>query len=258
MSKETVIHAEDKFGSHKPMLNGVSVDEAVDELLRAYTITSDSGQDTHGPTDHPVLVRQRKISDNTQGLEGKVKDIIGDSIKADKANAKSIIKELAYALAKIEGYGGKLEDFTDEKSRTYLSQASSALGNPTIGNQTEFIKSIMNLTSAKPGDPAYDANSPLAQLIGYIATQQDDGSRRISYLQQLVQEKWSQPEMGINLQDSIRNKFGIPLNATATASEALGEINRRATLEAQTYAAQAGKTYLKGGGYGAHENRKAA
>lgn len=247
-----------KGEEHGQMLNGVSVDQAIDELLQAYTINSKGGHDADKPTDHPFLVRQRKISDNTQGLEGKVKSIVGDSIRADKAKAESIIKELAYALAKTGGYGGKLEDFTDEKIRTYLSQASGALGNPTIGNKTEFIKSIMNLASAKPGDPAYDANSPLAQLIGYIATQQDDGSRRTSYLQQLIQEKWTQPEMGITLQNAIRNKFGIPLNATATAGEALNEINRRATLEAQTYAAQAGKTYLNGGGYSAHENRKAA
>ncbi len=225
-------------------LNGVTVDEGLKELLDAYRV-QEAKSDTAVPADHPVIVRQRRISENTQGLEGKVKGILGNSIRADEKQAEDIIKNLAYEIAKSEtGFKGELKDFSDEQVRRYLTQAGSVLGNPTIGNNTEFKKSIINLAATKPGDPLYDSNSALAQLIQYIATQKDKESTRINYLNTLIAEKWAMPEYGIKLQERVGKAFGLPLNKTATASEALGDINRKAQLEAQMYATQTGKTYL--------------
>lgn len=225
-------------------LNGVTIDEALKELLTAYRV-QEGKSDTAVSPDHPVIVRQRRISDNTQGIEGIVKEVLGSSIKANEGHADEIIKKLAYELAKTEaGFKGELKDFSDEQVRKYLTQAGGALGNRTIGNKTDFKKSIVNSPAAKPGDPLYDANSALAQLIQYIAREKDKESARINYLNTLIAEKWTMPKYGIQLQDKIGKAFGLPLNQTATAEEALGEVNRKAQLEAQQYSGQTGKTYL--------------
>lgn len=231
-------------GTESLKLNGVTIDEALKELLSVYRVQEDKS-DTAVPPDHPVIVRQRRISENTQGLESVVKGVLGSSIKANEGHADEIIKKLAYDLAKTEaGFKGEIKDFSDEQVRKYLTQAGSALGSSTIGNKTEFKKSIINLAAAKPGDPLYDANSALAQLIQYIAAQKDKESARINYLNTLIAEKWAMPKYGIQLQGKLGKAFGIPLNQTATATEALGDINRKAQLEAQQYSSQTGKTYL--------------
>lgn len=223
-------------------LNGITADRALKEIYGMHNIT-EKPKDGTAP-EHPDLKRQRRISDNTQSLEGKVKEVLGSSLKATKDHADNIIKNLAYALAQTEGYKGKIEELKDEQVRTYLSHASSALGNPTIGNQIEFIKSIINMPSAKPGDPTYDANSHLAQLIRYIATQKDEETRREAYITSKLAEAWTQPDKGLKLQDKVRGIFKIPLNRTATANDALGEISRLSALEAQKYATTTGKTFL--------------
>ncbi len=222
---------------------GIPAEKGVDELLKFYFPGKEAEKE---PEKHPVLVRQRKIAQNLHDLEDKVKGVLGDSLRADKGKAEGIVKDLAYALAKIDGYSKEMKDFSDEDVRKYLSQAASATGNPAIGNKTDFIKSIINLAVAKPGDPLYDSNSVLAQFIQYIATQQESESKRINYLSTLISEKWTMPELGIKLQGMIREKSGIPLAATATASEALGDINRRASFAAQRDVQEnAPKTYLQ-------------
>ena len=223
-------------------LNGVTIDEAVKELLSAYRAHQEKSDKV--PED-PIVSRQRRITKNVNSLEDKVKGVLGDSIKASKDQAESIAKNLAYDIAKTDGYSGKLEDFTDELVRKYLGNAASALGNPTIGNKTEFIKHVMNLAAAKPGDPQYDGNSALAQLISYIATQQDKDSKRINYLQTLIGEKWAMPKYGIALQSKLGKAFGITFDETATAPEALGDITRLATAESQLRTLKAPKTYTK-------------
>ena len=232
-------------------LDGVTVDEGIKELLPMYKVQAERS-DTPVLKDHPVIARQGRIADNAQGLEGKIKEVLGSSVKADQGNAETIIKKLAYEVAQNEGFSGKPEELKDEQVRKYLAQVGSALGNPTIGNITEFTKSIMNLPAAKAGHPLYDANSPLAQLIQYIARQKDKEERRSEYLNNLIAEKWAMPGYAINMQERIKREFGIPLNRTATASEALGEINRNASLEAQAYANRTGKTYLEPKAQGKH------
>jgi len=243
---------ETKHDEHETiMLNGISVDQGLTELLHAYR-----SQEAHGDKavsqDHPVVIRQRNIAANVQDLEGRVKKSLGDSVKASKEQAEAMIKSLAYSLAQTEGYSGKFGEFSDEKIRTYLSQASGALGNPTIGNKIQFIESIMNLAAAKPGDPLYDSNSALAQLINYVATQKDSESKRINYLRTLFAEKWQRPGDGLELQSKIGHAFGIPLARTATAQDAFGHLERNASLEAQQYALKTGKTYLAPSTHEAH------
>ena len=70
-------------------LNGVTVDEGLKEFLNAYRVQQ--GKSDTIPN-HPVIVRQRRISENTQGLEGKVKSVLGNSIKANEKHADDIIK----------------------------------------------------------------------------------------------------------------------------------------------------------------------
>jgi len=246
-----VIHAEHRFGQDKGlMLNGVSLDDAIAELSHAYQ----APHSEHGEVaEHPLIVRQRRISANTSRLEDKVKSILGEGVtKASKEHADKIITTLAFEIAQSDGYKGKLGEFTSEQARNYLTAAANALGNPTIGNVTEFTKGIINLAAARPGDPLYDANSALAQLVQYAATQRDAESKRINYLQALVGEKWQMPEYGTAMQGAINKTFGIPLAGTATAGEALREINERSQIASRAYAAQTGKTYLKPADHGEH------
>ncbi len=152
-------------------------------------------------------------------------------------------------------FAKKRNEINDEEVRKKLTEAGQALGNNTISNKTEFLKSVLNMASVKPGDPLYDTNSAFAQLIQYVATQKDEESRRINYLNTLIAEKWTMPEYGINLQHKISHAFGIPLKGVATANDALGEITRKTQLDSQLSASQTSKTYLQPTGthgYGAH------
>ncbi|MEK6892449.1 MAG: hypothetical protein AABX25_04645 [Nanoarchaeota archaeon] len=233
-------------------LDGVTLDQGMKEILGAY-LMHESHDSTHVPADHPVIARQRRISDNTHSIEDIVKGILGKSVKAEEGSADKIMSKLAYELAQTEGFKGKPEEFTEEQARLYLSHASSALGNPTIGNRTEFKKSIVNMGAAKPGDPLYDANSALAQLIQYIATQKDKESRRISYLQTLLQEHGTQPGYVTAMQHPVEHAVGKKFNPTASVADMLGELTRKGQLQSQQYAAEAGpKTYHAKDSHGAH------
>src|SRR3989338_9269386 len=224
-------------------LNGVTLDQGIRELMNAY-LMQEAHDSTHVPSDHPVIARQRRISDTTHTIEDKVKGVLGSSVRADEGSAEKIIHALAYELAQAEGFHGKPEELTEEKARTYLSQASSALGNPTIGNKTELKKSVINMAAAKPGDPLYDSNSALAQLIQYIASQKDTDSRRINYLQTLLQERATQPGYVTAMQHPIEQAVGKKFNPTASVADMLGELTRKGQLQSQQYAAEAGpKTY---------------
>ena len=224
-------------------LNGVTLDEGMRELMNAY-LMHESHSDTRVPADHPVIARQRRISDNTHGIEDIVKAALGKSVRADKSSADDIIKKLAYEVAKAEGFQGKIEQFTEENVRTYLSQAGNSLGNPTIGNKTEFTKSIINMAAVKPGDPLYDTNSALGQLIQYIATQKDSGARRTNYIQALLQEHATMPAYVTAMQGQFGHAVGRQFGPTASVADMLGELNRKGQLESQQYAASLGpKTY---------------
>jgi len=237
-------HVED-IGKLK--LDGVNVDEGLKEIANAYKIFYDTTSDTAVPKDHPVIERQRRIAKNVDSLEGIVKGELEDSLKASKAQAEGMAKKMAYELAKAtDGYKGEIKDFDHEKVVKYLTEAAQATGNPAIGNWVGFIESIMNLPAAKPGDPLYQRDSALAQLINYISTQKDTESRRLRYLQNRVAELWEKPEYGIKLQGRFGEQMGIPLGPTATARDAFGEVETRATLKAQEHAqTTTGKTYLK-------------
>lgn len=228
------------------MLNGMTAEGLFDELKKFYWVEHE------GPNRHdPNSERQRRISTHQDGLESIVKGALGQSIKAKKTQAENIVRQLAYALAQTENLDIALEAFDDEKVRKYLSEAASATQNPTIGNKINFIESIANMIAAKPGDPQYDRNSPLAVLIGYIASQKDTESRRINYDSQLLAEYWQKPGIGIELQKLASEIFNIPLDKTATASDALSEIRTRAAVESQKYAAtDPDKTYLRTKDYG--------
>ena len=105
------------------MLNGVSLDAAINEMAHAYQVPH-SEHDGHA-AEHPLIVRQRRISANTSKLEDKVKAILGTDVKASKEHADKMIKTLAFEVAQSDGYKGKLEDFTSEQARNYLTTAAN-------------------------------------------------------------------------------------------------------------------------------------
>ena len=221
-------------------LDGFTIDQALNVLLDAYRVQQ--AKDSTSVKD-PNTERARRISSNVKGIEKIVTDVLGSSVRASKENAEAVIGKLAYELARADGYGGKPEDLPEQRKAEYLTNAGRALENPTIGNKLEFIKSIMNLASAKPGDPLYDSNSPLALLINYIATKNDEESSKINYLNQLVQAAWQQPDKGLKLQTGFNKEFGFKLAPSATAGEALTELRNFGTRQTQKYVESLPKTY---------------
>ena len=241
-----VIHAENKFGKGESLpLDGVGLDAAVGELVNAYVAPEHAGiMDIHG--DHPVIERQRRIQDNSKGLDKLVENILGKNVKSSQAQAKDIAKTLAHALATAEGeFKGELKDFKDEDVRKYTSKAGQALGNPAISNYVELVKSIMNMASAKPGDVAYDTRSALAQLIQYVATRKDKQSLRVEYLQTLLQEHSTDMRYITALQGALGHAVGRQFTQEATIPDMITELNDYATLQSQRALAQTDKTHLQ-------------
>ena len=222
-------------------LNGVTIDNAIQELLDAYKLK----QTKEGTLTDPNSERARRINSHVQGIEGIVKGVLGENVRAKKDQADQIVCKLAYALAQAEGYTGKPEGLSDERKASYLANAASATGNPTIGNTAELAQNIMDMAGAKPGDPLYDTNSALAQLISFIATRKDVESARINYLNQLVNTGWQHPDKGQKLQDALNKGFGFKLGPHASAVEALGEVRNYGARQTQEYAANIPKTYQK-------------
>ena len=244
---DKVIHAENKFGDHKSSLplNGVGLDEAVNEFTNAYIVPEPNGiMQLHG--DHPIIERQRRIQENSKGIEKIVESALEGKVKPSQNQAKNIVKKLAYELAKAESeFNGKLEDFTDEQVRKYTSRAGQALGNPRISSFVELVKSIRNMASAKPGDVAYDTNSALAQLIGYVGTRKDKQSLRLEYLQALFQEHSTDMPYISALQKRLSGVIGKQFSPGATIPEILGEVSEYGRLQSQRALAQTEKTHIQ-------------
>ena len=242
-----VINAENKFGNHKDSLplNGVGLDQAVGEFASAYIVPEQNGiMALHG--DHPIIERQRRIQDNSKGIEKLVESALEGKVKPSQNKAKFIVKTLTYELAKSEGeFHGTLHDFTDEQVRKYTSRAGQALGNPRISSYVELVKSIRNMASAKPGDVTYDTNSPLAQLIGYVGTRKDKQSLRLEYLQSLFQEHSTDMPYISALQKKLGPAIGKQFSPEATIPEILGEVSEYGRLQSQRALAQTDKTHLK-------------
>ncbi|MEK6983976.1 MAG: hypothetical protein AABX33_05360 [Nanoarchaeota archaeon] len=228
-------------------VDGFTIDEGIKNQLEAYRLQQ-AKSDTAVPENHPILKRQNRITPIVKGLEGIVKKHLGEAprFNPDTGNkkAESILKELAYALAQTEGYGGKIEGFNDELARSYLGQVSTATGNPIFGNMTQLIRIILDLNFANPDNEQYDKNSPLAQLISYIAVKKDKPSNRSNYERQVMGEKWNMlGEDGRAIPRTFTERSGIKLKPYATSSEAFGELERAGTYELQGIISKLPKTY---------------
>ena len=245
---DNVIHAENRFGKNNESmpLNGVDLDAAVSEYIGGHVVPEHNGIMQLDGKDHPTIERQRRIQNNSKGIEKTIEEILEGKVKPSQNQAKIIVKRLAYELATAESeFHGSLEEFTDEQVRKYTSRAGQALGNPTISSNVELVKSIRNLASAKPGDVAYDTNSALAQLIGYVASRKDKQSIRLEYLQSLFQEHSTDMPYIAALQQKIGGVIGKQFSPEATIPDMLREVNEYGRLQSQRALAQTEKTHLK-------------
>ena len=222
---------EEAQGNEKIMLNGNSLDEVVGFTRMAYeTMKTDTGA-----FHDPVKERRKRIHTGNSALEETVKGIMGGNEKADKATAQKIVKSLAYEAAKAKGYHGELKEFSDEQVREYLSQASNATGDPTIGNKWGLIKSIMSMVSAKPGTSDYNADAPLGHLIRYIVAQKDEESQKLNYFRTIASEQWQEPGTGLEMIKAFRAAFPeVPLSKTATAGEFFNHLETLYGAQSQT------------------------
>ena len=239
-------------------VDGFTIDEGLQKMLAAYRLAS-AKSDTAVPEDHPVLQRQSRINSLAKNLEGIVKKHLGSAPRfdpnKDNEKADAILNELAYTIAQTEGYQGKPTEFKDVDARRYLETVSARTGNPVFANKTALVESILNLAFANPDNEQYDKNSPLAQLINYVAAQQENpgkesgqlSTKELNYQRQVFGEKWN--KLGADGM-AIPRKFNavteIPLKPTASFSEAFGALEESGRLEAQTLISKLPKTY-KGG-----------
>ena len=231
-------------------IDGPSIDELVRFFQSAYQPARTDSKDSSMVD--PIVTRRDRIHAHTKGIEKQVETILGGSKTASKSAAGSIIHKLAYAAAQADGYHGGTDSFTQEQVRKYLSQASAATGDPTLGNMTELTKSIMAMISAKPGTPEYNADSALGHLISYVASQNDTETKRMNHYRTVVSEKWTEPGTALTLQKALGGALGIPLHSTATAGNFFQELETRAAAESQLRTIkQAPKPYLQGSAYSA-------
>ena len=250
-------------------MDGFTIDEGLQKMLRAYRLDQ-AKSDTAVPEDHPVLQRESRINPLVKSLEGILKKHLGGAERlnpnTDNDKADAIFNELAYALAQTEGYKGKQTEFKDVDARRYLEAVTARTGNPVFGNKTALIESVLNLAFANPDNTQYDKNSPLAQLINYVAGQQEKPSeesgqlstKELTYQRQVAGEKWNKlGEDGMAIPRRFNAITGIPLKPNASSSEAFGAMEEAGRLEAQTLISRLPKTY-KGtapaptGAYAAH------
>lgn len=230
-------------------IDGVTAKGAVSEVTDSILPKRIPQKDGTVKEVFPTVERQREINDNLQSLEGIVKGELDKDIKANPLEARKILNKLSYELAKAEGYQGKPEELTAEQKVGYITRAGQALGNSTIQNFTQLVESIVNMAAARPGDPLYNRESDLAQLIGYVATQKNTAARRIQFLQTQLATVYNKPGVGLKIIDEFSKKANRPYANTATLGDIIGDINQIGTLEAQKAAATGAKTYLKTHGH---------
>lgn len=240
-------------------VNDFTIDEGLQKILEAYRLQQ-AKSDTVVPEDHPILKRQNRINPEIKGLEGIVKRHLGESPRFDTKKgynkAEAIVNELAYAFAQTKCYKGKLEEFKDENVRDYLGQIANATGNPIFSNKTALIRSILDLSFANPENDQYDKNSPLAQLIGYIAVQKDKpseesgelSSSKLNYMRQVFAEKWNMlGKDGRAIPNAFTHKTGTGLEPYATGAEAFAGLERDGSYQLQGLITGLPKTHLKSG-----------
>lgn len=229
-------------------LNGFTLDEGIQKLMDAYLAHEAKG-DTAVPADHPVLERQVRLTDGTEGIEKIVKDTLGKASRldphnqADVAKADSLIRDLAYEVAVIRKYTGKKEEMDSEDVIRYLGEAGTAMGDSTVGNIVELKKSILNMSALKPGHPLYDRNSPVAHLIQYITTQKDDESRLTQHIQTLLQQHATNPKYILATQKAVGHATGKLYGPDAGIPDMILDLREAGELQAQQFARQKSKTY---------------
>lgn len=229
-------------------LNGFTLDEGIRKLVDAYLAHEAKG-DTAVDKDHPVVDRQTRLTNTTEGIEKIVKDALGTASRfnphnpEDVGKADALIKNLAYEFAKTRKYSGSLNDFTSEDVLRYLAEAGNATGDQTVGNMIEFKKNILNMPSLRAGHPLYNRESPIAHLIQYIASQKDDESRSTQHVQALLQQHATDPRYILATQGGLGHATGKHYSPSATIPEMLGDLRQAGELEAQKWAANKSKTY---------------
>ena len=105
----------------------------------------------------------------SSGCGDLIANIVGDKPYISHDRAKVVLKELTYLAAKAKGYKGDPSEIDDDKINQQLSMASSYTGVHEIGNQDDFVKSIVE-TTANPKNIRFDPTSPLAIMIKYVTS----------------------------------------------------------------------------------------
>lgn len=233
---------------------GVDIDERLRELFGYIRLQTD--KDSHAVRD-PNTERGEAVSRQAEGLQKIVETSLTDSKTADHAKANDIVYKLSQELAKTYGHTD-LAKLPEDRRKEFLNMAISAIGVPGVANENQLVQSIMNMArpGAKPGDPLYDQNAAVVQLIQYIAGRKDAEQAKYSAVLTDVLNAYQQPNQALHIVESAK-KGGIKVGPSATAAQFQTAVREFQANETRQYVDSMPKTYHNGGhaASGAHAPR---
>lgn len=262
------IHTEKGIeGGEDPKVDGFNLKKIFDEYLELHRIHPYGENRINVPE-----IRARGLDQNVGGLEGVVKGILGNRIKADSESASKIIAALALEGVKADGFKFHKDDpITDQLERYLQGELSFSdlsestreainrfysdkfKGDPTLENILALKQAIMNLPAAKPGDVAYIKDSALGKVIAYIASQMDNPipghkkntQRRVAYLQQQLAQLANHPRYGLELIRMFNEVLpeDMKLSTTANIGQAIEAFQKYTAARDALYKAAEPQTY---------------
>lgn len=228
--------------------SGVTIDHKLTELFNMIRVQEDKdGKIVRDPNTE----RGEAVAKQAEGIHKIVEGSLGDSKTADDARAKDIVYKLSQELAKTYGHKD-LATLPEERRREYLSMAISALGLPGVSNENQLVQSIMNMArpGSKPGDPLYDQNAALVQLIQYIAGRKDEGQGKFSSALTELLNLYQSPKDAIQIVEGFKSR-GVKVGPSATAAQLQIATREYQAEQTRKYVDSMPKTYHNGGSAGA-------
>ena len=223
-------------------LNGVTISEGFKKMFDYMNLQRD--KDGTAVKD-PNSERISRINRLVEGLQGIVaNEVLKGSSRANEDQAREIVEKFTYELAKTFGYQGDPKKIPEHLKGEYLRTVAQALGISAIGDPNKLTESIMNMASlvAKVGDPLYEENAPLVQLMRYIAERKDNEQIEFNHLLLLTQNGYQSPRKAMNILTGLR-QHGIKLADTASVDQVIGELRAYGAKQTRKFVDEMPKTY---------------
>ena len=223
---------------------GATIDKRLEVLFHYIRLQTDKDGTV---VKDPNTERGEAVSKQAEGLNKIVEGSLGNSKTADHAKANDIVYKLSQELANTYGHKD-LATLPEERRKEYLNLAISAIGVPGITNENQLVQSIMNMArpGAKPGDPLYDQNAAIVQLIQYIAGRKDEEQGKFNAALTDVLNDYQQPNKALHIVDVLK-RGGVKVGSSATAAQVQTAIREFQADQTRRYVDAMPKTYHNGG-----------